>query len=78
MKKTIMCEFFKKRLKKQKCQQYPGKIGKKIYEKISEKAWKLWTKKQTKIINEYRLNMTCKNDIRKIEKHMIKFLFKKN
>lgn len=33
-----------------------GELGKRIYETISEQAWKLWLRHSTMIINEYRLN----------------------
>jgi len=33
-----------------------GELGKRIYESISEQAWKAWLRHSTMIINEYRLN----------------------
>ncbi|WP_343154757.1 oxidative damage protection protein [Buchnera aphidicola (Pseudoregma panicola)] len=78
MNKIIKCHFFKKKLKKQKKQEYPGKIGKKIYNKISEKAWKKWKLEEIKLINENKLNMIYEDDIKKLENYMIKFLFKNN
>lgn len=77
MVKKIFCYFFKKKLKKMKEIIYPGKLGKKIYKKISKKAWKKWINKQTKIINEKKLNTNKKKDIKIIEKKMKKFFFKK-
>lgn len=77
MKKKIFCLFFKKINNLQKFKRYPGIIGKIIYRNISEKAWYMWIKKQTILINEYKLNMNDKNNIKKIEKYMITFLFKK-
>ncbi|BGI51603.1 MAG: oxidative damage protection protein [Buchnera aphidicola (Ceratovacuna japonica)] len=78
MKNTIKCSFFKKNMKKQKKKEYPGKIGKKIYNEISEKAWKKWKLEEIKIINEKKLNMLHTSDIKKLENYMINFLFKKN
>jgi len=75
MKKIIFCNFFKKKLKKQNFQIYPGKIGKRIYEEISEKAWKVWIKKQTILINEQKLNMFNVEDRKKLENYMKKFFF---
>lgn len=34
---------------------YPGDIGKRIYEQVSQEAWKMWLSHQTMLINEYRL-----------------------
>lgn len=56
---------------------YPGKIGKKIYNNISQKAWNIWIKKQTKIINEKKLNMFLEKDRKFLFKEMEKFLFLK-
>jgi Fe-S cluster biosynthesis and repair protein YggX len=33
-----------------------GELGKRIYDNISEEAWKLWLRQSTMLINEYRLN----------------------
>lgn len=78
MNKTIFCSFLKRKSKKQRSQFYPGKLGKKIYEEISEEAWNLWIKKQTILINEKKLNMYNKKDRKILEIHMKSFLFSKN
>ena len=33
-----------------------GPLGQRIYDSISEKAWKSWVSHSTLVINEYRLN----------------------
>ena len=33
-----------------------GELGRRIYEQISEEAWKMWLRHSTMLINEYRLN----------------------
>lgn len=78
MKKNIFCSFLKKESKKQTFQKYPGKLGKKIYDEISEEAWKIWIEKQTILINEEKLNMFNEKDRIKLEEHMEKFFFNKN
>ena len=35
----------------------PGDMGKRIYENVSEEAWKLFKEYFKKIINEYRLDL---------------------
>ncbi len=35
---------------------FKGELGRRIYESISEQAWKMWLRHSTMIINEYRLN----------------------
>ncbi|WP_343153602.1 oxidative damage protection protein [Buchnera aphidicola (Mindarus keteleerifoliae)] len=77
MSKKIFCSYLKKNEKKQKRQIYPGKLGKKIFNKISQPAWEKWIIEQTKIINEQKLNTFDPIHQEKIEIYMINFLFKK-
>ena len=54
---------------------YPGELGKKIYNSISDEAWQMWVKQQTMIINEYRLSPADPKAREMIEEEMLKFLF---
>jgi Fe-S cluster biosynthesis and repair protein YggX len=47
-------------------QPYPGELGKRIYENISQQAWQKWLALQTMLINENR---------RYLEGEMEKFFF---
>lgn len=38
-------------------QPYPGELGKKIYESVSEQGFNLWLEHAKLLINEYRLNL---------------------
>lgn len=38
-------------------QPYPGDLGKRIYEEISEQGFKMWLEQAKLIINEYRMNL---------------------
>ncbi|VFP88782.1 Probable Fe(2+)-trafficking protein [Buchnera aphidicola (Cinara piceae)] len=74
-KRIIFCSFFKKKKEGLDYPFFPGEIGQKIYQEISKKAWTYWLKKQTKIINEKKLNMFLDQDRIYLEKKMKKFLF---
>ena len=39
---------------------YPGELGKRIYENVSEEAWKQWLELQKMLVNENRLNLADK------------------
>jgi Fe-S cluster biosynthesis and repair protein YggX len=54
---------------------YPGEMGKKIFENISEEAWQMWIKQQTMLINEYRLSPADPKARKMLEEEMKKFLF---
>lgn len=73
--RTIFCSYFKKNAIGLDYPFYPGEIGQKIYNEISQEAWQEWIKKQTKIINEKKLNMFLEKDRKILENEMIKFLF---
>ncbi|XBC42782.1 MAG: oxidative damage protection protein [Buchnera aphidicola (Kaburagia rhusicola ensigallis)] len=75
MNRNIFCHFLKKFDIGLDAQPYPGKLGKKIYKKISKLAWKQWTSQQTKIINEKKLSMINKEHRQMLEHSMIDFLF---
>ena len=36
---------------------FPGNLGEKIYNSVSQIAWKMWLAHQTMLINEYRLSL---------------------
>jgi Fe-S cluster biosynthesis and repair protein YggX len=54
---------------------YPGQIGKKIFENVSNEAWQMWLKQQTMLINEYRLSPADPKTRKMLEEEMEKFLF---
>ena len=54
---------------------YPGELGKRIYENVSQQAWRSWLQHQTMLINEYRLT-PIEPDARKfLEGEMEKYFF---
>ena len=36
---------------------YPGELGQRIYDNVSEEAWRGWLEHQKMLVNEYRLNL---------------------
>lgn len=73
MTRIIFCTFLKCNTEGFDLQFYPGIIGKKLYNTISKKAWLIWIKKQTSIINEKKLNMFKLEDRKYLENKMIDF-----
>jgi Fe-S cluster biosynthesis and repair protein YggX len=56
MARKVMCAYLKKEGEGLVYPPYPGELGKRIYDLISQEAWELWKKHQTMLINENRLN----------------------
>lgn len=54
---------------------FPGALGQKIYEQISQEAWSMWVAHQTMLINEYRLSMMDPNARTFLKEEMEKFFF---
>ena len=54
---------------------YPGELGEKIYQHISQEAWQMWLGHQTMLINEYRLSMLDPKAREFLTAEMEKFLF---
>ena len=54
---------------------YPGEIGKRIYEQVSQEAWQMWLSHQTMLINEYRLTPIEPQAREFLEDEMEKFFF---
>jgi Fe-S cluster biosynthesis and repair protein YggX len=56
-------------------QPYPGELGKKIFDTVSEEAWKKWLTHQTMLINEMRLSPINPEHRKYLEGEMEKFFF---
>jgi Fe-S cluster biosynthesis and repair protein YggX len=54
---------------------YPGELGKRVFEHVSQEAWQQWLRQQTMIINEYRLSPLDPQARKMIETEMDKFFF---
>ncbi|MCX7115684.1 MAG: oxidative damage protection protein [Gammaproteobacteria bacterium] len=54
---------------------FPGPMGEKIYQHISQEAWNLWIKQQTILINENRLSTLEPSARQYLREEMEKFLF---
>lgn len=57
MSRMVFCRKYQQQLEGLNNPPYPGPKGLDIYENISQKAWQEWTKEQTMLINEKKLNM---------------------
>lgn len=73
MTRMILCKKLNQTSEGLKRMPYPGPLGQYIYENISEEAWKQWLKKQTMLINEYRLEVSTPQTRTLLEDEMKKF-----
>lgn len=73
--RTVFCQKLQKSAPGLNHVPYPGPLGQRIYESISQEAWQLWLKQQTILINENRLNLLEPKAQDFLVAEMEKFLF---
>jgi Fe-S cluster biosynthesis and repair protein YggX len=54
---------------------YPGELGQRIFNNVSQEAWQRWVHHQTMLINEYRLSTIDPNARKFLAEEMEKFFF---
>jgi Fe-S cluster biosynthesis and repair protein YggX len=72
---SVLCVKLNKTLAALKSQPYPGALGARILNEISQEAWQMWLAHQTTLINEYRLNLMDASARELLRTEMEKFLF---
>ena len=75
MSRIVFCQRLKKEAPGMAFQLVPGELGKRIFDNISQEAWAEWQKKQTMLINEYRLSPINPKDRKFLVEEMEKFFF---
>ena len=75
MSRTVQCAKLGKELEGLARAPFPGELGQKIYQNISQEAWNLWMAQQTMLINEHRLSVIDPKAREFLEQQMIQFLF---
>ena len=75
MTRKVHCQALDEELDALPFQPYPGELGKRIFENISQQAWQKWMAHQTMLINENRLSPLNPEHRKFLEAEMEKFLF---
>lgn len=75
MSRTVFCQKYQKELPGLSVPPYPGPLGSRIYEHISQQAWNEWLAQQTILINENRLNVLEPKTREYLSQEMSTFLF---
>lgn len=75
MKRTLFCQKLNQHSEGLATPPCPGNLGQRIFENISKQAWQSWIEHQTKLINEYRLNLMEAKSRQFLLEEMEKFLF---
>ena len=75
MSRMVFCKVLKKEAPGLETHTYPGDLGDRIFNEISDEGWKQWLERLTSIINENALNTADPASLEVIEQHMLGFLF---
>lgn len=75
MARMVHCVLLKQELPGLERPPYPGALGQRIYEQVSQQAWQQWLRHQTMLINEYRLSVIEPKARKFLVEEMEKFLF---
>ncbi len=77
MSNKVHCQLLDEELDALTFQTYPGELGKRIFENISQQAWQQWLTLQTMLINENRLSPINPEHRAYLETEMEKYFFGK-
>jgi len=75
VRRTVHCVKLRKELPGLEAPPWPGPLGQRIYEQVSEEAWQMWEERMTMILNEYRLVPFQKEAQALVARHMEEFFF---
>lgn len=74
MTRMVLCCVKKKELKGLDRKPMPGPIGERVFNTVSEEAWREWQEIQTMMINEYKMTLMNKTDREVLMEQLDKFL----
>ncbi len=73
--RLVKCVKLKKELPGLDEPPWPGDLGTRIYENVSEQAWEMWLDYLRMLMNEFRLNPSTREAQEIIAQQMEKFFF---
>lgn len=74
-RRTVRCVKLGRELPGLDAPPWPGPLGQRIYEQVSEEAWEMWEERMKMILNEYRLSPWQKEAQQLVATHMEDFFF---
>ena len=75
MDRMVFCQKLQRELPGLDAPPWPGALGQRIYEHVSQEAWEMWEERMKMVLNEYRLLPFQKEAQAIVVKHMEEFLF---
>jgi len=75
---TVFCVKFQKEMPGLDEPPFDTELGQKVYDNVSEEAWRMWTEHCKMVLNEFRLNPANPKDQEVIVKHLENFFWGEN
>ena len=75
MTRTVHCVKLDQELPGLKRPPYPGELGQRIYENVSQEGWNLWLQHMTLMINHYGLNLADPRATQLLREELEEFFF---
>lgn len=75
MARLVQCVHLRKEAEGIAFPPYPGELGKRIYDNVSQEAFEMWKKHQTMLVNENRLNLADARARQYLARQMEQFFF---
>lgn len=75
MARMVMCAKLKRELPGLEKPPFPGELGQRIYDRISQQAWEMWQEQSRLVINHYGLNLADPDARQVMRQQMEEFLF---
>jgi Fe-S cluster biosynthesis and repair protein YggX len=73
--RMVMCVKLQKELPGLSEPPFDNPLGQRIYEGVSQEAWKMWVERMKMIMNEYRLNLGTKEAQEFLMQQMEEYFF---
>jgi len=73
--RTVMCVKLQKQLPGLSEPPFGNELGQRIFDNVSEEAWKMWVERMKMIMNEYRLNLGTKEAQEFLMQQMEEYFF---
>ena len=75
MARMVQCVKLGREVPGLKWKPFPGDFGQKLYDGVSEEAWKMWLEHSKMLINEYRLDLIAESAQKMLMEECDKFFF---
>ena len=74
-KRMVFCAKLQRQLPGLDAPPWPGPLGQRVFNEVSQEAWLMWEERMKMILNEYRLLSFQKEAQNLVAKHMEEFFF---